>query len=539
MEIMRRGRVILQRRSLPHSSSTSVGGTSSADSRPRPPRRGSSTVRPASIARPTRPRTTRPPRPVAPISPRAPPTARPFTPTPLQSINPPQPTYIPGRGLGRRFANVPQDSPAFREASQAARRARSTNDRLDREAPSPSRRRARLPSEDSDSDDQPLAQRLRRQAPHPVLNSGPSSIPSPSPPMAVTSPPSPPIATLPPVPSQTDVPPDPPAIPVEPPTAQPSPPAQPPTQSSTSQQHQSTEASPSRRSLPATSPPEPSPVPQSAPSRSAAGPSSSAARPSQPPPPVPLYYRTTAPSKARLQSRRDVPTSSLTMKGRLATVWEESRRQMELLPPLAQMDRFSELYIKASHTLRAEVKALTKKKNSLEVSLTISDQKLKDLKEEKSQVEVVHQQLMDQQTLEHQRAMDQLAQKLRVAETLAQEKKLKSQEAQLTSQAEELLATRTELAQARTTAEGVSTALAIYKYGENDRCQQSRALYLRSPEFCTQAGQRFSTFIIYGAAEALRQLYEQDYLKSTPPPEFLDHDRILKESPDEIFAPFK
>ncbi|XP_042425960.1 vegetative cell wall protein gp1-like [Zingiber officinale] len=310
------------------------------------------------------------------------------------------------------------------------------NDRWNYDASSPSRRRVRLPSEESDSDDQPLTQRLRRRAPPSMPDSGPSAIPSPSPPVATTSPPSPPVATPPPVPSQATVPPDPTAIPVEPPTAQHSPPAQPPTQPSTSQQHQNTEADPSRRSPPATSPPEPSPVPPSAPSRSAAGPSSFAAGPSQPPPPAPLYYRTTAPSEAGLQSRRDVPTNSLTMKGRLATVWEESRRQTELLPPLAQMDRSSELYIKmlqdkvtelelqlnnpaqASYALRAEVKSLTKNKNSLEVSLTISDQKLKDLKEERSQVEVMHQQRMDQQILEHQRIVDQLTQKLCAAETL-------------------------------------------------------------------------------------------------------------------------
>ncbi|XP_042420595.1 proline-rich receptor-like protein kinase PERK8 [Zingiber officinale] len=235
-------------------------------------------------------------------------------------------------GLGRRSGNVPYANPAFREASQAARQARAANDRLSQDAPSASRRRARLHSDDSDSDDQPLSQRLRRRAPHPVLDSGPSAIPSPSPPVAAASPP-PPIVTPPPVRSQADVPPDPSAIPVEPPTAQPSPPAQPPTQPSTSPQHQSTEADPSRRSPPSTSPPELSPVPPSAPSGSAAGPSGSAAGPSgsaagpsQPPPPVPLYYRTTAPSEAGLQSRRDVPTSSLTMKGHIATVWKESRR---------------------------------------------------------------------------------------------------------------------------------------------------------------------------------------------------------------------
>ncbi|XP_042386401.1 formin-like protein 5 [Zingiber officinale] len=375
-------------------------------------------------------------------------------------------------GLSRRFANVPQASPAFREASQAAHQARSANDRLSQDAPSSNRCRSRLPSDDSDSDDQPLAQRRRRRAPHPVSDSGPSSTPFPSPPIAVTSPP-PPVVTPPSVSSQANVPPDPPTIPVEPLTAQPSPPAQPPIQPSMSPQQQSTEVDPSRGSPPATSPPEPSPVPPSASPGSAAGPSSFAAGPSQPPPPVPLYYRITAPLEAGLQSRRDVPTSSLTMKGRLAIVWEESKRQMELLSPLAQMDRFSELYIKASHALRVEIKVLTKKKNSLEVSLTIGDQKLKDLREQKSQVEVVHHQLMDQQALQHQRALDQMAQKLRTAETLTQEqdKKLKSQEAQLTSQEAELLAARNELSQAWATAKGASTALAIYKEGENDRCQ--------------------------------------------------------------------
>ncbi|XP_042450635.1 formin-1-like [Zingiber officinale] len=397
------------------------------------------------------------------------------------------------------------------EASHAAHHAHSANDRLSQDAPSSSRRRARPPSGDSDSDGKPLAQRLRRRAPRPVPDSGPSAVPSPSPPVAVASPPLPPIATPTPIPRQADVSPDFTTAPIKPPTVQSSPPAQPPTQPSTSPQRQSTEANPLRRSPPATSPPEPSSVPPSSPSGSAAGPSSFAAGPSQPPPPVPIYYRTIAPSEAGLQSRWDILTSSLTMKGRLATVWEDSKRQMELLPPLAQMDRFSELYIKAcaeslninqsfhaahhqnkmlqdkvaelelqlnnpaqaSHALRAEIKALTKKKNNLEVSLAISDQKLRYLKEERSQVEVVHQQLMDQQALEHQRAMDQLAQKLRAAETLAQEQdmKLKSQVAQLTSQAAELLTARTELAQARATAEGVSTALSIYKEGENDRCQ--------------------------------------------------------------------
>ncbi|XP_042423180.1 ras-associated and pleckstrin homology domains-containing protein 1-like [Zingiber officinale] len=278
--------------------------------------------------------------------------------------------------------------------------------------------------------------RLRRRAPPPVPDSGPSSIPSPSHPVATASP-SPPIATPPPISSQADASPDPSVVPVEPPTTQPSPPAHPPTQPSTSQQHQSTKADPSHRSPPVTSPPEPSPVPPSAPSvsvagpsGSTAGPSGSATGPSQPPPPVPQFYRTTAPSEVGLQSRHDVSTSFLIMKGRLANLWEESMHQMELLPPLAQMERFSELYIKAcaeslainqsfhavhhqnkmlqdkvtklelqlnnlaqaSHALRTEVKELTKGKNSLELSLAISNHELRGLQEEKSQVEVMHQQ---------------------------------------------------------------------------------------------------------------------------------------------------
>ncbi|XP_042409949.1 nascent polypeptide-associated complex subunit alpha, muscle-specific form-like [Zingiber officinale] len=477
MEIMRCGRVILERRSLPYSSSTSVGMASPANPRPRLPRRAASTVRPASFARTTRPQTARPSRSITPVRPRAPPTAPPFTPTPLQSIDPSRPTYIPGRGLGRRLANVTYASPAFREASQAARRAHSMNDCVDRDAPSASRRKARLPSEDSDSDDQPLAQRLRCRTPHPVPDSSPSAIPSSSPLVATASPPSPPIATPPP--------------------------------------HRSTKVGPSHRPShrpsTATSPPEPSQVPPSAPSGSAVGPSGLAARPSQPPPPVSHFCRTTAPSEVGLQSRYDVPTSFLIMKGRLATLWGESMHQIELLPPHAQMERFSELYIKAcaeslivnqsfhsihhqnkvlrdrvaelelqlndpaqaSHALRAEIKDLTKRKNHLEVSLAHTNHRFKVLQEEKIQVDVAHQQRMDQQTLEHQRSIDQLTQKLRAAETLAQEqdKKLKFQVAQLISQTTELLTARTELAQAPATTEGVSTALAIYKEGENDRCQ--------------------------------------------------------------------
>ncbi|XP_042465863.1 extensin-like [Zingiber officinale] len=323
MELMRRGRVILQRRLLPYSSSTSVGVASPANPRPRLPRRAASTVRLASFTRPVHPRTARPSRPVTPVHPRAPPTARPLTLTPLQSINPPRTTYIPGCGLGQRSVNVPYASPAFREASQAARQACSVNDCLSRDAPSSSRCRVRLPSDNSDSDDQPLAQRLRHRAPDPIPDSGPSTIPPP-PPTATTTSPSPPIATPTLVLSQTEVPPAPSAVSFEPPPAQPS----------TSQQHQSSEAGPSHRPSPATSPPEPSQVPPSVPSGSAARPSSSVAGPFQPPPSVPLYYRTTTPFEAGLQSRRDVPTSSLTMKDRLTTLWEESMHQMELLPPL-------------------------------------------------------------------------------------------------------------------------------------------------------------------------------------------------------------
>ncbi|XP_042432620.1 mucin-1-like [Zingiber officinale] len=403
-------------------------------------------------------------------------------PSPLQSTNPSRLTSSPCRGRGRRSANVTYVSPAFREASQEARRARSVNDRLSRDASSSSRRRVRLPSEDSDSDDQPLAQRLCRRAPHPSQDSGPSAIPHPSPPVATTTP----------IPSQINTPPAPPEASAEPPLTQPS----------TSQQHPSTEVGPSHCPSPTTSPPEPSHVPPSAPSGSATG-------PSQPPPPI--HYRTTAPSEVGLRSWQDVPTSFLIMKGRLATLWEESMQQMELLLPLAQMDRFSELYIKAcaesliinqsfhaahyqskvlrdmltelelqlndpaqaSHALRVEIKDLTRRNTHLEVSLAQANHQLKHIQEEKSQIDIIHQQCLEQQALVHQRAIDQLTQKLHSEETLAQEqdKRLKSQAAQLASQEAELLVVRTELAQTRATAEGVSTTLTVYKEGENDRCK--------------------------------------------------------------------
>ncbi|XP_042400945.1 proline-rich receptor-like protein kinase PERK13 [Zingiber officinale] len=299
MEIMRRDRVILERRSLPYSTSTFVSVGSPTNPRPHLHCRASSTNRPASFARPTRPRSAPSSLTAAPVHPRASPTARPFTPTPLQSINPSRPTSSPGRGRGRRSSNVPYVSPAFIEASQAARQARPVNDRLNRDAPSSSRRRVRLPSEDSDSDDQPLAQRLRRRAPDPSPGSGPVAVPPP-----------PPVTTPTPAPSPADVSPAPPDAQVKSPLAQPS----------TSQRPQSTEDDPSHRPSPAISPPEPSQVPPSTPSRSAAEPSGSAAGPSQTPPPVPHYYRTTAPSEAELRSRQDVPTSYLTIKGRLVTV---------------------------------------------------------------------------------------------------------------------------------------------------------------------------------------------------------------------------
>ncbi|XP_042467253.1 formin-1-like [Zingiber officinale] len=479
-------------------------------------------------------------------------------------------------GLGGRTGNVSFASPAFREASQAARRARSTNDRLSQVAPTPSRCRARSSSDDSDSDDQPLSQRCRRRAPRPMSNSGPSSIPSP-PPNAAASPPSSHV-TPPPIPSHVTDPPTSSNNQAEPPLAQPS----------TSQHAQGDEAGPSEQ--PSTIPPVVPPQgPSSAPSDATTEPPippGSSAGPSGPPPFTYHNYGTTLPSEEQLWSQTDVPTSSLKIKGRLSTLWEESLQNMNSLPSPAQMDQFVELYIKAyaeslivnhsfhdthyqnkmlrdhvaelelqlndptqaSHALRAEIKDLTKNKNSLELSLARNNHELRDLQEKQSQADIVHQQSMNQQALEHQRTMDQLAQKLRATETLVQDQDkklksqevlLKSQETQLTSQATELATARSELAQARATTDGVSTVLTINREGENDRCLQNRALYLRSPEFCEQVGQRFSTSIIYGAGGALQKLHEQDYLKSLPPPEFLDHDRILKEIPNEIFAPFE
>ncbi|XP_042465973.1 predicted GPI-anchored protein 58 [Zingiber officinale] len=314
MEIMRRGRVILQRRALPHGSSTSIGGASRAHPPPRPARRGSSVVLPAPLACPTRLRTARPPRPAAPARPRAtrpprpaapacPRVARPPKPTALtllHTVSSPRATYIPGRGLGERLmglgggtGNISFASPAFREASQAARRARAINERLSQDTPSPSRRRARSPS-----DDQPLAQRCRRRAPRPVSDSGPSSTPSPPPNVAASHPP--------PIPSPVNNPPISSDTQVEPQLAPPF----------TLQQTQGDEAGPS-------------------------APPSSTAGPSDPSQLTYHSYCTSIPSEGRLRSRTDVPTSYLNMKGRLTSVWEESMQHMDSLPPPAQMDKFA------------------------------------------------------------------------------------------------------------------------------------------------------------------------------------------------------
>ncbi|XP_042425923.1 proline-rich receptor-like protein kinase PERK8 [Zingiber officinale] len=213
-------------------------------------------------------------------------------------------------GLGGGSGNVSFANPAFREASQAARRARSTNDRLSKDAPSPSKRRARSPSDDSDSDGQPLAQRRRCRALRPASDSGPSSIPSPPP--AVAASPPPPIVTPPSILSHVNDPPIPSNIQVEPPLAQ----------ASASQQPQGGEAGPSKR--PSVTPPAAPPQgPSSAPSGSTAepcAPPGSAAGHSEPSPLTYHCYCTTIPFEERLWSRTDVPTSSLKIKGHLATL---------------------------------------------------------------------------------------------------------------------------------------------------------------------------------------------------------------------------
>ncbi|XP_042415225.1 proline-rich protein 36-like [Zingiber officinale] len=240
-------------------------------------------------------------------------------------------------GLGGRIGNAPLASPAFREASQAACRARATNERLSQNAPTPSRRRARSSSDNSDSDNQPLSQRRRRRAPHPMSDSGPSSIPSP-PPIAAASPPSPQVTPRP-IPSHVADPPTSSNNQAEPPLAHPS----------TSQHAHDNKASPSER--PSTIPPAvPHQGPSSTPSGATAEPSAppgSAAGPSGPPLLIYQNYYTTLPYEEQLWSQTDVPTSSLKIKGRLATLWEESLRHMDSLPPPDQIDQFAELYIKA------------------------------------------------------------------------------------------------------------------------------------------------------------------------------------------------
>ncbi|XP_042465842.1 predicted GPI-anchored protein 58 [Zingiber officinale] len=179
MEIMRRGRIILERRALPHSFSPSIGRASSSHPPRRPHRQGSHAALPSLLVPPTRPRTARAPRsaapsrprvvsrprpatpvrPRAPTCPQAPRAARPAPSTPLPPVSAPRSTYIPDRGLGERLTglsggtgNIPFTSSASRDAYQAARRARAANDHLSQNVSSPSRRRARSPSDDSDSD---------------------------------------------------------------------------------------------------------------------------------------------------------------------------------------------------------------------------------------------------------------------------------------------------------------------------------------------------------------------------------------------------
>ncbi|XP_042423372.1 vegetative cell wall protein gp1-like [Zingiber officinale] len=227
-----------------------------------------------------------------PACPRAPRTARPTPPTPLPSVSPPRATYIPGRGLGERLiglgggtGNVPFASPASREAYQVARRAHAANDRLSRNVSSPSRHRARSPSDDSDYDDQPLSQRRRRRAPRTMPDSGPSSISSP--PAAA----SPSHVTPPSIPGHVTDPPTSPHNQAEPPLAQPS----------TSQHAHDDEAGPSER--PSTIPPAVPRGPSSAPSGATAKPSAPsglAAGPSGPPPLIYQNYCTTLPSEEQL-----------------------------------------------------------------------------------------------------------------------------------------------------------------------------------------------------------------------------------------------
>ncbi|XP_042426154.1 vegetative cell wall protein gp1-like [Zingiber officinale] len=455
MEIMRRGRVILERRALPHSSSTSIDGASLTNPPLRPAQRGSSAARPSLLAPPTHSRTARAPRsttparpwaarpprpatpvrPQAPARPRAPCMVRPTPPTPLPSVTPLRAPYILGQslggrpmGLGRRTGNVSLASPAFRDASQAARRARAINERLSQNTPTPSRHRARSSSDDSDSDDQPLSQRRRRRAPHPMSDPVPSSIPSP---LNAAASPTPPQATPPSIPSHVADPPTLSSNQAEPPLVHPA----------TSQNVQDNEAGPSER--PSTIP---SAMPHQGPSSTPfdttvepSAPPGSAAGPSGPPPLIYQNYYITLPSEAPLWSQTDVPTSSLKIKGHLATLWEESLWHMNSLPPPAQMDQFAELYVKA--------------------------------------------------------CAESLIMNHSFHATHYQNKMLRDHVAEL-------------------------------------------ELQLNDPAQANHVGHRFSTSAIYMAGGALRQLHEQEYLMSLPPPEFLDHDRIIKEIPDEIFAPF-
>ncbi|XP_042404643.1 uncharacterized protein LOC121994788 [Zingiber officinale] len=239
-------------------------------------------------------------------------------------------------------------------------------------------------------------------------------------------------------------------------------------------------------------PTEPVPEPPPAPPSSDAGPSqpSSSAR---------HHYRTTIPSEAALARQHDTPTSILMMRGCLGSLWAESMSQMDSASPLVQMDRFSKSWAKthaeslvlnqsfhalhheskelrervselelqlndptqASYALRAEVQALTNQTNRQKRSLVQVKDELQDLKEERAASKAGY-----QQQLAHQ------AQEIQSKDTLLQErnKKLEVQAAQLETQAAELRALKAELSQSRAALTGVSTALAVYREGESDRC---------------------------------------------------------------------
>ncbi|XP_042405129.1 uncharacterized protein LOC121995460 [Zingiber officinale] len=308
-------------------------------------------------------------------------------------------------------------------------------------------------------------------------------------------------------------------------------------------------------------PTEPVPEPSPAPPGADTGPSqpSSSAR---------HHYRTTISSEAALARRHDVPTSLLIMKGCLGSLWAESMSQMYSASPLSQMDRFSKSWVKthaeslvlnqsfhalhheskelrervselelqlndpaqASYALRAEIQALTNQTNRQKSSLVQVKDELRAMREERTASEAGY-----QQQLAHQ------AQEIQSKDTLLQEKnkKLEAQAAQLETQAAELGALKAELSQSRAALTGVSTALAVYQEGEEDRCLQSRISYLTSPEFLSQTGARFSATIPYTAAGVIRQLHARSFLNSIPPADFLDPEKIIQGFPDEIFAPFK